>query len=726
MCLHSISGPVVVKFNMSEDEQQQDLLLDDQAMDHQLLLDIDQDFPNTPSSEPIASGDDQDHRGKRKRNHRHSTHQIQRLEAFFKECPHPDDAQRKLLGLELGLEPLQVKFWFQNKRTQLKNHNEKEDNQRLKDENDQLISDNLRLKEALSSACCPNCGGPHSLGEITIDEQELQAQNARLRNEIERISAIVAEHANQQLMSFQMLPPSAQAIVGFFGAQSHSCLIESNNVELFIPVNGESEIKKMTPLALAQVAMEELLTLAQLGEPIWTSSYNYSTETLIEEEYARAFPRGLWPKMVGLRTEASRHSAIVCMNTGRLLDILMDVGKWSTFFSSIVARATTVETYSTGKEATYDGTLQLVTAELQVPTPLVPLREGLFLRYCKHHGEHWVVVDVSMLQVHENQMPKYRRRPSGCIIQEMPNDCSKVIWIEHVEVDDSGIHHLYKSILNSGLTFGAKRWLAILTRQCEKLASLMDINNSTSLKDANSDAMRSILKLAERMMISFCSGVSGSAAHHWADVSGTVLNDVRIRSRKNNGNPGRPPGVVLSASTSIWLPVAPKRIFNLLRGVPSRNQWDILLHGGMLYEALRIVNGQEQGNCVSIFTVGLPQEVNNMMILQESFSDTTCSYIIYAPVDAAIINSVLRGGDPHFVALLPTGFAILPDRPSTLHGGIHDEDNSGGSLLTVAFQILLDCCPDSKISMGSIATVKSLLSCTCDRIRDILLGNNVQ
>lgn len=40
--------------------------------------------------------------------------------SFFKECPHPDDKQRKDLGRRLTLEPLQVKFWFQNKRTQMK------------------------------------------------------------------------------------------------------------------------------------------------------------------------------------------------------------------------------------------------------------------------------------------------------------------------------------------------------------------------------------------------------------------------------------------------------------------------------------------------------------------------------------------------------------------------------------------------------------------------------
>ena len=42
------------------------------------------------------------------------------MASLFKECPHPDDKQRKELSRELGLVPLQVKFWFQNKRTQMK------------------------------------------------------------------------------------------------------------------------------------------------------------------------------------------------------------------------------------------------------------------------------------------------------------------------------------------------------------------------------------------------------------------------------------------------------------------------------------------------------------------------------------------------------------------------------------------------------------------------------
>jgi hypothetical protein len=39
---------------------------------------------------------------------------------LFQECSHPDEKQRAELGRKLGLRPIQVKFWFQNRRTQMK------------------------------------------------------------------------------------------------------------------------------------------------------------------------------------------------------------------------------------------------------------------------------------------------------------------------------------------------------------------------------------------------------------------------------------------------------------------------------------------------------------------------------------------------------------------------------------------------------------------------------
>jgi len=106
-----------------------------------------------------------------------------------------------------------------------------------------------------------------------------------------------------------------------------------------------------------------------------------------------------------------------------------------------------------------------------------------------------------------------------------------------------------------------------------------------------------------------------------------------------------------------------------------------------------------------------------MLILQESCTDSSGSYVIYAPVDVVAMNVVLNGGDPDYVALLPSGFAILPDGPARGNmqgsGGV----GSGGSLLTVAFQILVDSVPTAKLSLGSVATVNSLIACTVERIK---------
>lgn len=70
-------------------------------------------------------------------------------------------------------------------------------------------------------------------------------------------------------------------------------------------------------------------------------------------------------------------------------------------------------------------------AELQVLSPLVPVREVNFLRFCKQHAEGlWAVVDVSIDTIRETSgAPTFvncRRLPSGCVVQDMPNGYSKV------------------------------------------------------------------------------------------------------------------------------------------------------------------------------------------------------------------------------------------------------------------------------------------------------------
>ncbi|KAK8676517.1 hypothetical protein V6N13_142091 [Hibiscus sabdariffa] len=119
---------------------------------------------------------------KKKRYHRHTARQIQELEAVFKECPHPDDKQRMRLSQELGLTPRQVKFWFQNRRTQMKGQQDRSENVLLRADNECLKSEFYRLQAELCKLVCPNCGGPPVPGGVSFEE--LRIENARLAEEV--------------------------------------------------------------------------------------------------------------------------------------------------------------------------------------------------------------------------------------------------------------------------------------------------------------------------------------------------------------------------------------------------------------------------------------------------------------------------------------------------------------------------------------------------------------
>ncbi|KAI3716907.1 hypothetical protein L1987_68131 [Smallanthus sonchifolius] len=251
------------------------------------------------SNMDAPSSDDQDpnlHRKKKKRFHRHTQHQIQELEASFKECPHPDDKQRKELSMRLSLKPLQVKFWFQNKRTQLK----------------------LRFvlfAYALANATCPDCGGPAAMGEMSSDEQHLRIENTRLREEIDRISTIAAKYVGKQPLTYPDVSShdssrSLDLQASNFNSQGTvGDMLGARDLLLFVAVQTQNEKPVIIELAIA--AMEELIRMAQIGEPLWVPTLDDSShENLSEVEYMRSFPRGIGPKPMGLKSEASRNQRL--------------------------------------------------------------------------------------------------------------------------------------------------------------------------------------------------------------------------------------------------------------------------------------------------------------------------------------------------------------------------------------------------------------------------------
>ncbi|XP_011048683.1 PREDICTED: homeobox-leucine zipper protein ANTHOCYANINLESS 2-like isoform X2 [Populus euphratica] len=706
-----------------------------------------------------ASGEDQDagdYQRPRKKYNRHTANQIQELESFFKECPHPDEKQRSELSRRLGLESKQIKFWFQNRRTQMKTQLERHENAILRQENDKLRAENELLKQNMSDPICNNCGGPVVPVPVSYEQQQLRIENARLKDELGRVCALANKFLGRPLTSSASPVPPFGSNTKFdlavgrngYGNLGHT----DNTLPMGLDNNGGVMMPLIKPIGnavgnevpfdrsmfvdLALAAMDELIKIAQVESPIWIKSLDGGKEVLNHEEYMRTFPPCIGMKPSNFVIEATRESGVVLANSLDLVETLMDVNGWVEMFPSLIARAATIDIVSSGMGGTKSGALQMIHAEFQVISPFVPVRQVKFLRLCKQLAEGvWAVADVSVDGNQENlnaQTPvTCRRLPSGCIIQDMNNGCCKVTWVEHSEYDESAVHRLYRHILNSGMGFGAQRWIAALQRHYECMAMLL---SPTILGEdqtvINLGGKKSMLKLARRMVDSFCSGVCASTLHNWANlVVESVSEDVRILTRKIIDEPGEPDGIVLSVSTSVWLPVSQQRLFDFLRDEQSRSQWDILSNGGILQEMVQIPKGQGHWNTVSVLrsTAVDANASDNMLILQETWNDVSGSLVVYAPVDVQSVSVVMNGGDSTYVALLPSGFVILPGNsfsngePNNCNGNPAKRDcdgnSGGGSFLTVGFQILASNLPSAKLTVESVKTVQNLISCTMQRIK---------
>ncbi|XP_075473717.1 homeobox-leucine zipper protein ANTHOCYANINLESS 2-like [Primulina tabacum] len=706
-----------------------------------------------------GSGDDLDAADKplkKKRYHRHTPQQIQELETLFKECPHPDEKQRLELSRRLCLETRQVKFWFQNRRTQMKTQLERHENSLLRQENDKLRAENMSMREMMRNPICTNCGGPAIIGEISLEEQHLRIENARLKDELDRVCTLAGKFSGRPIsslaspMGFPMPNSNLELGVGnndfgglnalpsgpphFGSGISPPLPIEPPTKPLNINPMDRS-LERSVYLELALSTMDELVKMAQTDQPLWIRSLEGGREVLNHEEYFRTFTPCIGMKPNGFVTEASRETGMVIINSLALVETLMDSNKWTEMFPCIIPRTSTTDVISSGMGGTRNGALQLMHAELQVLSPLVPVRDVKFLRFCKQHAEGvWAVVDVSIDTIRETAGgPTFlscRRLPSGCVVQDMPNGYSKVTWVEHAEYDESVIHQLYRPLIGAGMGFGAQRWVATLQRQCECLAILM--SSSVPARDhtaITAGGRKSMLKLAQRMTNNFCAGVCASTVHKWNKLkSGNVDEDVRVMTRKSVDDPGEPPGIVVSAATSVWLPVSPQRLFDFLRDERLRSEWDILSNGGPMQEMAHIAKGQDHGNCVSLLRASaMNSNQSSMLILQETCIDAAGSLVVYAPVDIPAMHVVMNGGDSAYVALLPSGFVVVPDGPGSRGptgngpiGNVGMVHRVSGSLLTVAFQILVNSLPTAKLTVESVETVNNLITCTVQKIKAAL------
>nr|XP_043607300.1 homeobox-leucine zipper protein HDG5-like [Erigeron canadensis] len=683
---------------------------------------------------------------KKKRYHRHTAHQIQEMEALFKECPHPDDKRRMKLSQELGLKPRQVKFWFQNRRTQLKAQQDRTDNAMLRNDNENLRNENGRLQNALRALVCSNCGG----SAISFDEQHLRMENARLKEELDRVCLIASQFCGSDPMQTQgqgHLPPMMSTTnldldMNMYprpydqdGLTSCNEMMQINHLMApdqgpnFAAANGLMIMEDEKPLAIqcALSFMDEVVKMCRVEEPLWTQVNEFGKEILNLEEYSKMFPT-LKNESKESRYEASRASSVVIINSITLVDAFLDTDKWMELFPSIISRAKTLQVITSGVNGTANGSLQLMYAELQMLSPLVPTREIHFLRYCAQNPDDgsWAIVDFPLDSLHETYQPsftRYNRRPSGCIIQDMPNGYSRVTWVEHAEGEDEPVHSIFTDYVSSGMAFGARRWLAVLQRQCERLASLLARNISDIGAIPSPEARTNLMNLAQRLVRMFCLNITGSCGQSWTALSDSTEDTVRITTRKATER-GQPSGLILTAVSTTWLPHPHYQVFDLLRDERRRSQLDVLSNGNPLQEVAHIANGSHPGNCISLLRVNVASNSsqNVELLLQESCTDDSGSLVVYSVVDVEAVKLTMNGEDSSSIPLLPLGFVIVPAAQNPNSSIIETESAGGGCLLTVGLQVLANSMPTAKLNLASANTVNNHIQTTVQQIINALGG----
>ncbi|KAG9153803.1 hypothetical protein Leryth_005928 [Lithospermum erythrorhizon] len=124
--------------------------------------------------------------------------------------------------------------------------------------------------------------------------------------------------------------------------------------------------------------------------------------------------------------------------------------------------------------------------------------------------------------------------------------------------------------------------------------------------------------------------------------------------------------------------------------------------------------------CVSIVMVE-PRDSNEVpnTYLQESFRDSNCSYVVYAPIDISAMSYILQGEEADFVAILPSGFSILPG--STMHV---DKEGGKGSILTISFEIIDESLSSPDVlPPSSVSTAYNIIKATIVSIKHALTAS---
>ncbi|XP_047306484.1 homeobox-leucine zipper protein HDG12-like [Impatiens glandulifera] len=681
-------------------------------------------------------------------NYRHSPYQIQMLEVFFNQHQHPSEQDCCRIGKELGLTPNQVKSWFQNKKTALKEKNKKKHSLTLREENQVLQAENLSMQRSHVYSCS-DCKDLTPIEvEQLVNVRQLQTQNLQLRQKYFDACISIKGMGIHVPINQDLLPPMMQSNGAFIGQSSMEpvnhivanapIVANGNLIAVNTNMNQHLDFEMLNMTETVRLARDELMCLLHLNEPFWVKDVSDGRCIINREIYeVTLMNRNIRKnhRNNGLRTriESSKYEASLNMSAFRVAQMLTDSKmRVEYLFPTIITNAFTIHDYGNQVLPHQVGPLKLEYEQIQLSTASMVPRDFYFVRFCEKVTEGtWLIVEVS----HDFNNTNFQldspcrawRRPSGCIIKDVSPGVSQVTWIEHVEIDQDKdpIHLLYKDVIFGGLAFHADRWVQILSRSFHGIDSYNNIlkkqfdhgsqQNLGVLGAMAQEEIQCIMRISNKMVRRFCANMSKRDKLEMPDLKdkGICLSLIRDQENTNPSN-----SMIINAATSFRLDASCKMILDYLQNVNMRTQWDVICYGQPVQETACIKFGDQLDSSISIIKPNIESQ-NTVRVIQETLVDPLGAVVVYAPMDRDDFNGELYGSWPK--TILPSGFLISKDgNPECMRmdfGGASTSRNvapTNGSLVTVAFQVM---CYSKNIEPESVEMVTSLISSAVDSIK---------
>ena len=108
-----------------------------------------------------------------------------------------------------------------------------------------------------------------------------------------------------------------------------------------------------------------------------------------------------------------------------------------------------------------------------------------------------------------------------------------------------------------------------------------------TVTSSNPEGRIAILKLSERMVNNCFVGITGPKAGKWTELHGNFGANVKLMSRRVIDEVGLPHGTLLSGSSSFFLPIPPKMVFNFFSS--SRQRWEVCIFVLRLFHSFLFV-----------------------------------------------------------------------------------------------------------------------------------------